>query len=173
MTRGKGKERDRRGARGFTSIELIVVILVLSVLTASIIIKNPFTISDYSSIAAHQLIADIQYVQMRAMGIGSAQSITFYPGTINAMEYTISGETGTKKLPADKTGNVVVTGTNFAGYGNRLFFNSLGEPCLSVSSPPTTCAPCPGGTTGCTVNVGSSSTSYRTIKIYAETAKVE
>ena len=83
--------------RGFTSIELVIVILVLSVLTASIIIKNPFSISDYSSIAADQLIADIQYVQMRAMGLRSSQAIAL---RINASDYGIYSVAGVqKKLP--------------------------------------------------------------------------
>ncbi len=109
----------RRSEKGFTSIELIVVILVLSLLTASIIIRNPFTTSDYSSIAASQLIADIQYVQMRAMGIRSAQAISL---RINASDYGIYSAAGVqKKLP----GNITVTNTSFAG---PLTFNSIGEP---------------------------------------------
>lgn len=105
--------------RGFTSIELIIVILVLSVLSASIIIKNPFAISDYSSIAADQLIADIQYVQMRAMGLRSSQTIAL---RINASDYGIYSVTGVqKKLPGD----IRVTSTSFTG---PLTFNSIGEP---------------------------------------------
>lgn len=119
MARGKGKERDRKGTKGFTSIEIIIVILVLSVLTAAIIIKNPFTISDYSTIAADQLIADIQYVQMRAMGIRNSQAIAL---RIDASDYGIYSVEGVqKKLP----GNVTVTGVSFA---SPLTFNSIGEP---------------------------------------------
>lgn len=130
MARDKGKERDRRGTRGFTSIELIVVILVLSVLTASIIIKNPFTISDYSSIAADQLIADIQYVQMRAMGIGTRQSIILKRGFatycvchVSTCTYTTCSSTGEQKtLP----GGVVVS--SLPSLETTVTFNTLGEP---------------------------------------------
>ena len=121
--------------RGFTSIELVIVILVLSVLTASIIVKNPFSISDYSSIAADQLIADIQYVQMRAMGIGSRQKIEFSNGAgkycvchSSACLYATCNSTGEQKtLP----GGVVVSGTNF---GTTLTFNTLGEPTFGTGT---------------------------------------
>lgn len=115
---GKAYSARSRG-KGFTSLELIIVILVLSVLSASIIIKNPFSISDYSSIAASQLIADIQYVQMRAMGTRSPQNIALL---INASDYGIYSVAGVqKKLP----GNVTVTNTSFT---SPLTFNSIGEP---------------------------------------------
>ncbi|MDD4197666.1 MAG: GspH/FimT family protein [Syntrophorhabdaceae bacterium] len=105
--------------KGFTSIELIVVIIVLSLLSASIIIKNPFTISDYSSIAADQLIADIQYVQMRAMGIRKPQTIEL---RIDASDYGIYSVAGARKtLP----GNIKVTNTSFTG---PIKFDSIGEP---------------------------------------------
>lgn len=110
----------RRRERGFTSIELIVVIIVLSLLTASIIIKNPFTISDYSSIAADQLIADIQYVQMRAMGIRVSQTIQLRTDAGDYGVYTAAGVR--KSLP----GNVKVTGTT--GFAGSITFNSIGEP---------------------------------------------
>ena len=117
MIEGKGYSAWRRG-KGFTSLELIIVILVLSVLSASIIIKNPFSISDYSSIAASQLIADIQYVQMRAMGTRSPQDIAF---GVNASDYGIYSVAGVqKKLP----GNVTITNTSFT---SPLTFNSIGE----------------------------------------------
>lgn len=130
MARGKGKERDRKGAKGFTSIEIIIVILVLSVLTAAIIIKNPFSISDYSTIAADQLIADIQYVQMRAMGIGTRQSIIFQNGSgtycichVSTCTYSTCSSTGEQKtLP----GGVVVS--SLPSFGTTITFNTLGEP---------------------------------------------
>jgi type II secretory pathway pseudopilin PulG len=108
-----------RSHSGFTSVELIIVMLVLGMLTASFVIKNPFTTGDYSTIAADQLIADLRYVQMRAMGRGTSQSISFRVDAGNYGLYDIPGER--KKLP----GNIIVTSTTF---GNTLSFNSLGEP---------------------------------------------
>ncbi len=126
--RGKNSEKRmkermayaaRRRERGFTSIELVIVIVVMSLLSASIIIKNPFTIKDYSSIAADQLIADIQYVQMRAMGMRVSQSIKLRVDAGDYGIYTVAE--ARKTLP----GNVKVTGTSFGG---SITFNSIGEP---------------------------------------------
>ncbi len=109
----------RTRGKGFTSIELVIVIVVLSLLSASIIIRNPFAISDYSSMAADQLIADIQYVQMRAMGMRIPQFVQL---RVDAGDYGIYDVAGVRKtLP----GNVKVTGT---GFGGLIRFNSIGEP---------------------------------------------
>ena len=156
MKKGRINPTRTRG-KGFTSIELIIVILVLSLLSASIIIKNPFTISDYSSIAADQLIADIQYVQMRAMGIGSRQSIILrndsgtycvYHDTVPTCTYATCGSTGEKKtLP----GNVVVS--SIPSFGDTITFNTLGEPIYGAG----------------TIGLSNS----RNVTIYAITGKVE
>jgi len=169
MRRDAGERCGRRQPEGFTAIELIIVILVLSVLAGTVIIKNPFSASDYSTIAADQLIADIQYTQMKAMGTGSARAISFTPGS---REYTIQGEAEVRKLPQDNSGTPVITTTSFGAYSHRLFFNSLGEPCLSGSLPPTVCTSCPSGA-GCTISIGTASVAYRVITVYRETGKVE
>ncbi len=65
-----------------------MVIICLSILTATIVVKNPFRSQDYASMAADQLIADIQYVQMRAMGVGNSQRLQF-AYTSNLSDYRI------------------------------------------------------------------------------------
>ena len=155
----------KMGDKGFTAMELFIVIMILGVLVGSIILKNPFSVSDYSTIAADQLIADIQYTQMKAMGTGSTKYIAF---TTGSREYTIQGEAETKKLPENNTGNIVVTSTNFGG---TLYFNSLGEPCLSYSAP--NCTVSCNTIAGCTISIGTASTPFKTIKVNAITGKVE
>jgi type II secretory pathway pseudopilin PulG len=107
---------------GFTSIELIVVIIALSILAGTAVVSFRFSDQDKSTIAADQLIADIQYVQMRAMGIGNSQNIQFTNGSSS---YNVSGEQ--KNLPD----GVTVNNNNF---NNTLKFNSLGEPFYDTSS---------------------------------------
>ena len=109
-----------RSQKGFTSVELIIVMLVLGMLVFSISLKMNVE-SSKASVAADQLIADIRYVQVRAMGMGTSQSMTF---TIGSGTYTAGGEQ--KNL----TGSVTVLGTSF---GNTLTFNSLGEPTFGAS----------------------------------------
>jgi type II secretory pathway pseudopilin PulG len=157
---------------GFTSIELIVVIIALSILAGTAVVSFRLSDQDKSTIAADQLIADIQYVQMRAMGIGTKQSVSFADGS---REYIISEPTPeTKRLP-DNDGLIVITGTNFSSYGNALYFNTLGEPCLLASAGPpqifTSCSTVSGG--NCTINLGKGTTSYKTITVYAITGRVE
>ena len=143
-----------RSSRGFTAIEATMIVVVLAILAVSIIVKNPFSTQDYATIAADQLIADIQYVQMRAMGIGSQQSISFTSGS---GAYTVAGEQ--KNLPGD----IQIVSTNFGAYGNQLKFNSLGEPFVGTN---TSCTSLTGG--NCTINLAS-----RSITVYAITGKVE
>lgn len=114
--RSENRKMAGRGSRGFTSLELVVVIVVLGILVGSVMIKNPFSVSDYSYIAASQLVADIQYVQMRAMGIRKTQTITFQ---ISTGVYSVAGVQ--KSLP----GKITVTSTSFT---DPLIFNSIGEP---------------------------------------------
>lgn len=105
----------RKHAGGFTAIELIMVIVVLAIL--GFVVGTRFNRSEMSSIvAADQLVADIRYVQLRAMSIGVRQSIEF---TAGSGDYEVVGEK--KTLPK----GITITGTTF---GNTLEFNTLGEP---------------------------------------------
>ncbi|MDD5009420.1 MAG: type II secretion system protein [Syntrophorhabdaceae bacterium] len=110
---------------GFTALELIIVIMVLSVLAASVIIKNPFSIQDYSSMAADQLIADIRYVQIRAMGIGSSQKLSFTNGSD---AYSIRDASNNVIEQKNLAGNITVISTTLPS--NILEFDSLGEPTI-------------------------------------------
>ncbi|MHB8109380.1 MAG: pilus assembly FimT family protein [Syntrophorhabdaceae bacterium] len=119
----------RNGTGGFTAIEFIVVIVMLGILAGTVMMRTVFTTQDYGAIAADQLIADIQYVQMKAMGLGSRQKIIFTNGSgrycvCNAptCTYATCGATGElKTLP----GNILISTTTF---GTSLEFNTLGEP---------------------------------------------
>jgi len=154
-----------RSPKGFTAIEAVIIVVILSILTVSAVVSYRLTNQDKATIAADQLIADIQYVQMRAMGIGSSQNITF---TINSSGYNAAGEQ--KNL----TGDIQVISTNFGGsYNNSLYFNSLGEPCLlSNPGPPPVYVSCASLTpSDCIINIGKGTTTYKTLTIYAITGK--
>lgn len=141
---------------GFTAIELIIVIVFLGILAGTVLMRSTFTIQDYGNIAADQLIADIQYVQMKAMGLGSRQKILFSNGSgkyclCNAPGclYSTCSTTGeVKTLPGD----ILINSTNF---GTSLEFNTLGEPTY--------------GTGNGTVNLSSG----RVITVYGITGKAE
>jgi type II secretory pathway pseudopilin PulG len=108
---------------GFTAIEAIMVILIIGILATAITYRYNRSDDAASIVAVKQMIADIKYVQARAMGIGTQQSILFYVGS---GRYALPGESNQKRLPE----GVSVTGTTF---GNTLTFNSLGEPTFGGS----------------------------------------
>jgi len=100
-------------SKGFTILELIIVIVVLGILAASIGYKI-FSASDTSStVGADQVIADIQYVQTLAMSSMAQKSITFTNGS---NLYDMAGET--RRMPGNAVAGNTVTFT----------FNSIGEP---------------------------------------------
>ena len=139
---------------GFTSIELIIVIVVLGILAGTAVVSFRLTDQDKSTIAADQLIADIQYVQMRAMGIGSQQNILF---STNASSYNIREGANVieqKSLPD----NVIIRSTNLSG--NVLTFNTLGEPTFGSSG-------------NASINIGKGTSPDTTITVLAITGKVQ
>ncbi len=102
--------------KGFTLIELIVVIVLASILVASVAVRISLSPSETASVTAvDQAVADIQYTQMRALAGRTNSGIAFTNGSPT---YTISGATGeTKTLPGGTAAGTTVTFT----------FNSLGE----------------------------------------------
>jgi type II secretory pathway pseudopilin PulG len=147
---------------GFTSVELIFVIIVLSILAGTAIVSFRFSDQDKSTIAADQLIADIQYVQMRAMGVGDSQSMQFRYDATNFSAYRILDNANnvleTKNLPDGVT-------VNDSNFNNRLKFNSLGEPFYDSSTN------CTGTTTGLAGNCSITLRDNVTVMIYAITGK--
>ncbi|HOV89449.1 MAG TPA: type II secretion system protein [Syntrophorhabdaceae bacterium] len=104
--------------KGFSLIELIIVIVTLGILASAVLYKVGTFKSDATSIAAvEQVIADIQYVQMLAMSKvdqgDQKRSIDFESGS---NFYYVAGER--KQLPGGAKAENTVTFT----------FNSLGEP---------------------------------------------
>jgi prepilin-type N-terminal cleavage/methylation domain-containing protein len=104
--------------KGFTLIEAIMVVVIIGILASTLIYKFTLTPGNEVTGAADQLIADIYYVQMKAMGTGRSQSIQFFMGESG---YTLPEEQ--KKRLAN---SVIFTNTTLPG--SRLTFNSLGEP---------------------------------------------
>lgn len=130
--------------KGFTAIEAIMVILIIGILASILVYRYNITRDTGATIAADELIADIQFVQARAMAAGSQQSIAF---TVGSGVYNLIGEQ--KRLPD----GIAVTNTTLPG--NTITFNTLGEPMF--------------GNTDRTITLAGS----RIVTIYAITGKTE
>jgi len=98
---------------GFTTIELIMVMIIIAVIAVTAVPK--FTGRSNVSVggAAEMIQADIRYTQELAMAEYEAKSVTFASGSSS---YTVDSET--QELPSG-----VAISNNFT-----VTFNSLGEP---------------------------------------------
>jgi len=119
----------KRRARGFTAIELVIVIVVIGVL-AAVITPRWYQADVELHGAAQQLKNDIRYMQGLAMTNGQRHRITF-----NAANYQLTNNTGANVLhpltgaaivPYSRTGNVTLDANGFNA--SFLAFDGLGRP---------------------------------------------
>ena len=99
--------------RGFTIIELLMVVVLISILAVSIVPKFVDTSAISLQGGAAMVAADIRYTQELAMSTHTPKTITF---TTNDTFYTVNAQT--MNLPSRVS---ISSGATFT-------FNSLGEP---------------------------------------------
>jgi prepilin-type N-terminal cleavage/methylation domain-containing protein len=100
-------------SRGFTIVELVMVVVLIGILAVSVVPKfvdtSAFSLAGGAAMAA----ADIRYTQELAMGTHSSKTIVF---TTTNTYYTVNSQT--VNLPSKVS---ISSGATFT-------FNSLGEP---------------------------------------------
>ena len=89
--------RNPASERGFTLIELVITLIILSLLAYTVISRWSASTFDLQA-AAEQLIADIRYTQMLAMTRGQRYRINY---TSNS--YRISDRTDSTTIPEPAT----------------------------------------------------------------------
>jgi len=105
-------------ARGFTLVEIIMVVVLISILAVSVLPKFVDTSAFSLTGGAAMATADIRYTQELAMGTHSAKTIVFPNVYGGATYYTVDSRT--VNLPS----RVKIPN----GSGATFTFNSLGEP---------------------------------------------
>ncbi len=100
-------------SQGFTIIELIMVVVLISILAVSVVPKFMDTSAISLQGGAALVVADIRYTQELAMSTHAPKTITF---TTNDTFYTVNSQT--MNLPSRVS---ISSGATFT-------FNSLGEP---------------------------------------------
>jgi prepilin-type N-terminal cleavage/methylation domain-containing protein len=133
--------------KGFTLIELIVVMIVIGILAATVLSRIDFgSTSSTASVAgaANMIASDIRYAQEWAMANGTSKSITFNGSSTYTFNPVSTGIDPSGRLQ----GATVSSGT--------FTFNSLGEPTA-------------GGGSSVTVSAGGVT---RTITVTQYTGKV-
>jgi prepilin-type N-terminal cleavage/methylation domain-containing protein len=146
-------------SKGFTLIEVILVMVIIGILAATVVPRIDFTISTRASVdgAAYMVASDIRYVQECAMANRVSKSVTF---TLTQNFYTFPA-TVPSTSSLDPSGRLP-EGVTISSATYTLIFNSLGEP----TSIPTGS---PYYVDLITVSAGGLS---RTIRIWAFTGKV-
>ena len=112
-------------SKGFTLIEVILIMVIIGILAATVVPRIDFTISTTASVdgAAYIVASDIRYVQECAMANRVSKSVTF---TAGQNSYTFPATVpATNSL--DPSGQLP-EGVTISSATYTLIFNSLGEP---------------------------------------------
>ena len=118
-----------RQAKGFTLIELIMVMVILSIVAAVASMRMPGDGINVSA-QAEQLASDIRYTQSLAMSRGQRFQINFTASTYQIRNAAGDPQVhpGTGQTAAVGLDSTVLSGYNPPLTGNILAFNSLGVP---------------------------------------------
>ena len=136
--------------KGFTLIELIVVMIIIGILAATVLPRIDFTISSTASAdgAVYMIASDIRYAQEWAMANRISKSIQFSTAA-PANKYTFSPVSAGMDPSGQLSGATIGTTVTFT-------FNSLGEPTTTAGWTVTV----PGSTKTITVSNYTGKVSY-------------
>lgn len=129
--------------RGYTLIEVLVVITVMGIAGATVIPAFSQTTSLQVQAAVRTVVADLTVAQSDAIAFQQGRGIKFYPSTTNATRYVVAEIRGTtfdptlnkiidRSLGDQNFGGARVTSTSLTS--NELYFDALGGPVTAPGS---------------------------------------
>lgn len=148
--------------RGFTLIELILVLLIVSIISTYAAIKFPSGSINISA-QADQIIADIRHTQSLAINRGQRYRINF-----NGDRYWISNADGSTLYTHPASSSAVIflnTGITSSSTHSFLVFDGQGKPYTDALTPGTALA----ADAVITLTAGSET---RTVRITPETGRI-
>ena len=122
--------------RGFTLVEIIVVLVILAIAATVVVPYAVGTSSIQASSAARLIMSDLEYAQSQAITTQTPVSVTF---SVSGNSYTVSNASGTLIHPISKQAyvvdfdtssgfeNVSVSAVDF-GCAQDVTFDALGAP---------------------------------------------
>jgi MSHA pilin protein MshC len=120
--------------RGFTLVELVMVIVVMTILAIAILPRAPTEESLTLRGRAEQLAADIRYVQTLSMTTGERHCLTLtnssYTLARDATCSTTVAHPGGLGMPVQLCSNCLTTSLS----GNQLRFDGKGRPYLDATN---------------------------------------
>ncbi len=132
--REKFQEVVNVNRKGYTILELIVVIVIAGIM-AAVAIPKIGNVSDVDVYTAARIIkSDIRYAQQRAMSKFKTTSIRFDGGTDGYEIYTSDGTVSNKQLPSssgalfDATYTIVFDSTGAPDAAKTVVIRSGGQP---------------------------------------------
>jgi len=129
-------KKSGRDDRGFTIIEVIVVLIVLGILTAIVISRGSSTATYTLRSEVDVVKTHIRYAQARAMNASSVWGIQFQDGNSYFLYKFETGQTSVI-LPGEDSAVVnLPSGMTLAfdSNGRTVSFNSWGMPCTNADA---------------------------------------
>ena len=124
--------------KGFSLIELVIIILITSILAVYVIYNWPSPILNVNA-QAQQFANDIRFARSLSVTRGERYRIV----RLSANSYTITNSAGTAiTFPSGKNSVTLQTGITFGAWNNLpnnlIAFDSKGAPYINSTSPGTT-----------------------------------